>query len=343
MLKHRLVCGMDAESLALRPTPRPESPHTCRMAASLIDPRSNPRLVRALALAGLAALGALALVAAARLAMTLADFTRDPLPTTAPRSVESLLAEQAAQPVSIAQWRLFGALTSGPDARDPLGAPDTTLKLTVLGVIAAEDPKAGLAILRSDEAGERRYAVGDEVVPGVTLDSVLPDRILLSRGGQLEALRLPRELIPGTGVAQPPPTAASTPTGPVGSPAASNAAAASPQPFVTPNVVPAGIDWNRAMADLKVDPERLAREVSLLPVLEGGKMVGVRVNAGPNQALVNAMGLRPDDVVTAINGIPLDSPGRAAEVAGALANARSATIEVRRDGKTQTLSVNAPN
>jgi general secretion pathway protein C len=308
------------------------------MAPSRIDPRAHPRLAEALALAGLAALAALVLLAALRLAWTLVDFTRDPLPAASPRSVESLIAEQASQPVSIAQWRLFGNLTAAADARAALGAPDTDLKLTVLGVIAAEDPKAGLAILRSDEAGERRYAVGDEVLPGVTLDSVLPDRILLSRGGALEALRLPRERMPGVAGGQPPsPPPSATSTG-----AAANAAGTA-QPFVTPNVVPAGIDWNRAMADLRVDPERLAREVSLLPVLEGGKMVGVRVNAGPNQALVNAMGLRPDDVVVAINGIRLDRVDRAAEVARALANARSATIEVRRDGKTETLSVSAPN
>lgn len=313
------------------------------MTPSWIDPRAHPRLAEALAIAGLAALAALVLLAALRLAWTLVDFTRDPLPAASPRSVESLLADQAAQPVSIAQWRLFGNLTAAADARAALGAPDTDLKLTVLGVIAAEDPKAGLAILRSDQAGERRYAVGDEVLPGVTLDSVLPDRILLSRGGVLEALRLPRELLPGVAGSQPPPPGAAaahpaaTPSG------AATTAAGTAQPFVTPNVVPAGIDWNRAMADLRVDPERLAREVSLLPVLEGGRMVGVRVSAGPNQALVNAMGLRPDDVVTAINGIPLDSPGRAAEVSRALANARSATIEVRRDGKIETLSVQVPN
>lgn len=308
------------------------------------DLLSDPRLARAGAIAGLAALGALALVAGARLAWTLVDFTRDPLPAAVPRSVESLLAEQSAQPVSIAQWRLFGALTAVPDARDPLGAPDTTLKLTVLGVIAAEDPKGGLAILRSDEAGERRYAVGDEVSPGVTLDSVLPDRILLSRGGALETLRLPRELLPGSAQA-PPPAATAAAGGTAAAAATPGATAAAPaaQPFVTPNIAPAGIDWNQAMTNLKVDPAQLAREVSLLPVLEGGKMVGVRVNAGPQQALVNAMGLRADDVVTAINGIPLDSPGRAAEVARALANARAATIEVRRDGRTETLSVNAPN
>lgn len=310
----------------------------------MFEVSANPRLTRALATALLAALGALALLAAGRLAFTLFDFTRDPLPAAAPRPIESILAEQAAQPVSIAQWRLFGALTTAPDARNPMGAPDTTLKLTVLGVIAAEDPKLGIAILRSDEAGERRYGVGDEVAPGVLLDSVLPDRILLSRGGVLETLRLPRELLPGAaGPASPLPAAAAPNAALPPAASGSTSANAPGQPFVTPNIAPAGIDWNQAMSNLKVDPAQLAREVSLLPVLEGGKMVGVRVNAGPNQALVNAMGLRADDVVTAVNGIPLDSPGRAAEVAQALSNARSATIEVRRDGRTETLSVNAPN
>jgi len=38
-----------------------------------------------------------------------------------------------------------------------------------------------------------------------------------------------------------------------------------------------------------------------------GKMTGVRLSGGP-EALVAKLGLKPDDVVTSVNGMPLDSP-----------------------------------
>jgi type II secretory pathway component PulC len=47
-------------------------------------------------------------------------------------------------------------------------------------------------------------------------------------------------------------------------------------------------------------------------------------------------------VVTAVNGIELDSPARAADVARTLANARSARVTVRRNGASQTLNVELP-
>lgn len=288
----------------------------------------------------------IALYAVGRAGMAALDLTRDPLPATTPVAIETLLAEQRQVP-SLAGFHLFGALNAPIDLRTAAGTlPDTTLALTVLGVIAADNPKLGLAILRGADTPERQYRVGDEIAAGVTLDSVLPDRILLSRNGALEALRLPREILASS--PQVPAASADAGSAPSPLPSASGGAggpaAASGQPaaFVNPVMSAGAVDWNQAIDQLKADPDRIARDVSALPVIEDGRMVGVRLNAGPQQALVAAFGLRPDDVVTAVNGIALDSPARAAEVARALASASGASVTVRRDGRLETLSVTLP-
>jgi general secretion pathway protein C len=53
-------------------------------------------------------------------------------------------------------------------------------------------------------------------------------------------------------------------------------------------------------------------------------------------------GLRPDDVVTAVNGVPLDSLSRGQELMQRLQGARHIDLTVERGGQTQTLSVDLP-
>src|SRR5512140_1228737 len=84
-------------------------------------------------------------------------------------------------------------------------AQQTSLPLVLVGIIAADDPKDGLAILGENAAGAKVYAVGDNVPGGAKLHQVLSDKVIIDRNGVLESLMLPRALQPG---AAPPSTAA---------------------------------------------------------------------------------------------------------------------------------------
>lgn len=77
-----------------------------------------------------------------------------------------------------------------------------------------------------------------------------------------------------------------------------------------------------------------------MPVMENGRMTGVRLSGGPNAALIGQLGLQPSDVVTSINNVPLDSMARATQVVDTLKNANRVTVTVMRDGKPVTLNVN---
>lgn len=282
-----------------------------------------------------------------RLVLVAMSATAPALPEAPATPVEQLVRQAEAGTASLASWHLFGNALPLADPRGAAAAPDTGLALVLHGLFAADDPKDGRAIIADDSGAERNYSVGDEVAPGVVLDAVYPDRVMLSRGGAIEALRLPR---PTTDTGAAPAADAggvvvtNRPLPPAlrDSPAAQGAVGSPGQPFVTPNVSTAGLDWNATTAALGVDAQQLAREVSVLPVMEGGRFVGVRLQGGRDSALVAQLGLQPGDVVTAVNGIELDSPARAAEIARTLAQARSAAVTVRRDGASRTLQVRLP-
>lgn len=321
------------------------------MPDALADPLLRHRHARAFALAALAVAALVLAVALARLGGVLLAFGGPAIPQAAPMTVEQLVRGAESGAASLSSWHLFGNALPAADPRGVAAAPDTGLDLVLRGLFAGDDPKDGRAILVDGNGVERSVRPGDEVASGVTVDGIYPDRIMLSRGGALEALRLPRP----DGAAAPSPTAASGPGGiaiqnrplpPSMTPQAAGGALpgmpAPSQPFVTPSISTAGMDWNATTAKLGVDAQQLAREVSVLPVLENGRFVGVRVQAGRDNPLAAKLGLQPDDIVTEVNGVPLDSPARAAEVARTLAQANRAEVTVRRGGATRKLRVDLP-
>ena len=113
---------------------------------------------------------------------------------------------------------------------------------------------------------------------------------------------------------------------------------AAPAPFVTPSIAPMGADFETITQKLGVDPAALARQVSVMPVLENGRFIGVRLAGARDVPLIAQLGLQPDDVVTSVNGIALDSPERAQEIARNLAAASALNVTVRRNGKSENLS-----
>ena len=91
--------------------------------------------------------------------------------------------------------QLFGAPRAERPVSVPLAdTPETQLKLTLKGVMAASDPARGQAVIADASRREEAvYRVGDAVPGGATLAQIFADRVVLSRQGRFELLRLPRE------------------------------------------------------------------------------------------------------------------------------------------------------
>ena len=98
---------------------------------------------------------------------------------------------------AITNAHLFGDCGGDDGAEDPRDAPQSNIPLVLTGIISAEDPQNGLAILGQTAASAKVFAVGDNVPGGAKLHSVYSDRVVIDRGGQLETLFLPRQVAPG--------------------------------------------------------------------------------------------------------------------------------------------------
>ncbi|WP_380019598.1 type II secretion system protein N [Dokdonella ginsengisoli] len=234
---------------------------------------------------------------------------------------------------SVASWHLFGQT---PRRAGAAGEAASTLSLILRGTVAQSDPQSGLAVVAGADGSERAFRVGEEVVPGVRLAAVHPDRIVLSRGGAEETLRLPRErnLAPADIVRPAPATASSRTPRPAGS-------AARTAPAAAPGVQAVKVtdDAQQALARLRQNPDELMKRVPVVPVLDGGRLTGVRVAPGADTALLGQFGLRSGDVVTAVDGQAVDSFARGQQILSSLATAKSARVTVLRDGKPVELDV----
>lgn len=226
---------------------------------------------------------------------------------------------------SIASWHLFGET---PRRAGAGAEAASTLSLILRGTVAESDPKAGLAVVAGTDGGERAFRVGEDVVPGVRLVAVHPDRIVLSRGGAEETLRLPRERTPAPAEMVRPAPAAAGGRVPRAAAAVSGVQA-----------VRVDDDAQQALARLRQNPDELIKRVPVVPVLDGGRLAGVRVAPGADAALLGQFGLRAGDVVTAVDGQAVDSFARGQQILSNLAAAKSARVTVLRDGKPVELDV----
>jgi general secretion pathway protein C len=188
-------------------------------------------------------------------------------------------------------------------------APQTSVQLVLAGVLALPDPKRGLAILGPNAGAAKLYTVGSAVPGGVNLYAVYKDRVLLDRGGVIESLYLPRRTPPGGATAE----AADR-----GNPAQRLAALAQGNGALLGGLV-------RAQA-----------------VFVGSKLSGYRIYPGGRASIgaFTQLGFRPGDLITAVNGTPLDDPNRGSEILDTLSSSASATVTVQRNGQSMDLNLN---
>lgn len=197
---------------------------------------------------------------------------------------------------------------SGLSDQDVLEAPDTRLNLTLKAAVAASSPDEAHAIIADASGEEHVYFLRDSIPGGATLQQVRTDRVILSRGGVLEALRLPREFEDSA----PAPTARRT-----------GRRSASP-------TVQQVVQQNAATFTDVVRPQ---------PFMPNGQLRGYRVYPGRNRQQFSALGLRPGDLVTAVNGISLTNPAEGMQIFRSLGDATQVNLTVERNGQSQNMTL----
>lgn len=230
----------------------------------------------------------------------------------------------------MAGWHLFGEVGVQPHAAAVVEeqAQDTTLNLQLLGVISSSEQTMARAFIMTD-GRQQQFAVGEQLPgPGkVVLSKVLVDRVIIDNNGRFETLWLYD------------PNAAS--------------ALKLPQPAVAAPASTSTVDMrdNAGVTQLAQNyrnqlyknPGSLADVIQVAPASEGGKLIGYRINPGRDPAQFARFGLKPGDVVTAINDVRLDDPQRALELYNLLRTQSEASITVRRGSEEVVLMVSLQN
>jgi general secretion pathway protein C len=218
---------------------------------------------------------------------------------------------------TVVSAHLFGVAVADPSTQDPETAPQSSANLLLAGTIATQNPKHGVAIISDGGAPSKVFSVGERI-GGASLHSVYLDHVILDRGGALETLLLPRQL---------PPSAPRT--------------ASARGPNINPDrrTVQA-VDNIRRM--VQQDPSILDQVMRTVASYDNaaGKLRGFRAYPGRNRAIFAKLGLKAGDLVTAINGTPLDDPQKSQDVFNTIQTSDHVTVTIERGGQKQDITLN---
>lgn len=221
--------------------------------------------------------------------------------------------------------------TPNPEAQ----ATVSSLNLLLMGLIASNDESIARAIITAGDKTDV-YAIGNSlpVGNGVTLAKIMSDRVIVNNNGQFESLMLYQDNPNAVPISQayiPPP------------------AVAAERPMQAVNPSPVGTDkspgYDAPERSLATGPgmgevsRNLSDVVAMSIYREGGQVVGYKIRPGRDAEKFKTLGLQTDDIVTAVNGMPLTNPAKIMEVYKSMGNTTSASLEIKRGGSVMTVDV----
>ncbi len=209
---------------------------------------------------------------------------------------------------ALSNGHLFGTPPAPPPVNDA-NAPPTNMPLVLTGIMAATDPKNGLAIIGTTATNAKVYPVGERVPGNAQVHAIYPDRVLLERNGTIEALLLPSKF-------------------------AANGANPAPPLRAGPSAL------DRMQRVISNEPTLVSDVLRPQPVFADGKLRGYRVYPGRNARAFAALGLRNGDLVLSINGTALDDPTRGNDIFSSLGSSDQAHVTVMRNGQQQDITLN---
>ena len=184
-------------------------------------------------------------------------------------------------------------------------APDTTLDLFLQGIVATDDHHLGYAIIRSPELQEWHFRSGDSIFGLARLEEIYIDRVIISRDGNDETLRLPIEFM-------------------ARDPFLEEARNKEARRIVT--------DFRKKL--LARDGMALIRMFGFDETYGNGGFIGftVKIVGEDGPRMLEVLGVQEGDVITAVNGKRFAESLEAIESLSTLKDATEVDVEIDRQG-----------
>ena len=176
----------------------------------------------------------------------------------------------------------------------------TSLQLTLFGIRMNEASGLGSAILSGPDGVQENYVVGEEIMSGVTLNSVAFDHVIINRGGVLESLYLDQS-IPAQTV---------------------------------------GIEGSEATVAPALGSNQIPGIASLAPRNEQGRVTGIVISPLGDGSLFESAGFRNGDIIVSINGNPVGSTSDMETLKSQIQPGARLSVEVERGANTVPIAVN---
>ena len=220
--------------------------------------------------------------------------------------------------MSLARANHFGAAA----ASSPVipSAPETSLNLRLKGVRAIPDSAqsdrmadSSIAIIQTPDHAALTYRRGDTIIEGVTLDRILPDRVLIMKGGALETLMM-------------------------------DSSASGLSVLLLPGQEPRSTSQPRQAGSASgaiAQTGNLLSYVDFQPVQSGGNLTGYRIQSRGDESYLTGLGLQSGDVVVEIAGNRVGS-ANSQNLLAQLSSANQIDLTVERGGALQSVSLSIP-
>ena len=198
---------------------------------------------------------------------------------------------------------------------------ETDMKLKLWGTVTGEGRKAYAVIEDTKTRQQNLYRIGDSV-QDATLKLILRQKVVLSVNDRDEVLGMEEAGAVGRGgsgtrVARKEP---STPRLPV-----------SPNPR---QLTLKGDQIENALENL----DQLMEQARIRPHIEDGKPSGISITGIKPNTVFRKMRLRNGDIITGVNGTPIESVEDAMQIFGDLSSAPEVQLEIKRRGRKRVLN-----
>jgi general secretion pathway protein C len=199
---------------------------------------------------------------------------------------------------------------------------ETDLKLRLWGTVTGAGRKAYAVIEDTKTREQNLYRVGD-TIQDATLKLILRQKVVLSVNDRDEVLGMEE-----AGAAK----------GGASGPQIARKAASPPKLPVTPN-------FNRQLT-LQSDQienaleniDQLMDQARIRPHIEDGRPSGISITGIKPNTVFRKMRLRNGDIITGVNGTPIESVEDAMRIFGDLSSAPEVQLEIKRRGRKRVLN-----
>lgn len=208
-------------------------------------------------------------------------------------------------------------------------APAEPVRLKLFGTIASSDPDKSLAVLSVKDAKADIYRVGAELQAGVILKEVRGWSIVVTAGSEDQVIWMIED-------------SERKPSPSIPAPLSRSGGEETPSGFaeeykISDAKLVEKLEGYRA--ELTSNPIALVDRIRASVVQRDGQPYGMRLRPGTDRALLNQLGLRPGDVLVAVNGVQVNDMANLPDVLDQLKTQQEFVLDIERGGNRQELRV----